>query len=122
MYRAFLDVRRCAALAATAATLILLPSLALTEPQAPSGEEIDDANFGKSFVGKVYDGELEIEDWNDLGGGLVSPPIYIHQYQRDNGTISRSMHAGSGSRAASGVHARGPAPACGRRSLQGRAG
>ena len=86
MYRALLEIRRCAALAATT-VLILLPSLALAEPQAPSGEEIDDANFGKSFVGKVYDGELEIEDWSDLGGGLVSPPIYIHQYQRDNGTI-----------------------------------
>lgn len=87
MYRALLDVRHRVALAAAAAALILLPSLALAEPQAPSGEEIDDANFGKSFVGKVYDGELQIEDWNDLGGGLVSPPIYIHQYQRDNGTI-----------------------------------
>jgi hypothetical protein len=86
MYRALLDIRHRAALAATA-ILILLPGLALAEPQAPSGEEIDDANFGKSFVGKVYDGELEIEDWNDLGGGLVSPPIYIHQYQRDGGTM-----------------------------------
>ena len=38
----------------------------------PTGaEETADVIFAKSFVGKTYDDELDIEGWNDLGGGLV---------------------------------------------------
>jgi hypothetical protein len=69
-----------------AVTLALAPVASRAEPKQPSQEESEDANFAKSFVGKNYDGELEIEGWTDLGGGLVTPPIYIRQYQREDGT------------------------------------
>jgi hypothetical protein len=46
-----------------------------------------DAQFAKSFRGKTYQGDLEIEGWDDLGGGLVLPPIYVRQYQREDGTF-----------------------------------
>jgi hypothetical protein len=59
---------------------------ALAEPKAPAEAENADANFAKSFIGKTYSGDLEIEDWLDYGGGLVSPPIWVRQYQRDDGT------------------------------------
>ena len=59
---------------------------ALAEPKAPTEEENADANFAKSFLGKTYSGDLEIEDWTDFGGGLVAPPIWVHQYQREDGT------------------------------------
>jgi hypothetical protein len=65
------------------AAAFLLPGLALAEPKAPSEEESADASFARSFVGKAYDDELEVEGWIDLGGGLVSPPIYVRQYQRE---------------------------------------
>ena len=60
--------------------------VALAEPKAPTQEENADADFAKSFVGKSYTGDLEVEDWLDYGGGLVSPPIWIRQYQRGDGT------------------------------------
>jgi hypothetical protein len=53
------------------------------EPKAPSEEENKDILFAKSFVGTFYQGDLELDGWNDLGGGLVSPPIYIRQFQRE---------------------------------------
>ena len=65
------------------AALLLMPQLAVAEPEQPTEEESADATFAKSFLGKSYDGELEIEGWIDLGGGLVAPPIYIHQYLRE---------------------------------------
>jgi hypothetical protein len=65
------------------AALLLMPQLALAEPKQPTEEESADATFAKSFLGKTYDGELEVEGWIDLGGGLVSPPIYVHQYLRE---------------------------------------
>ena len=69
------------------AALLLMPQLAVAEPEQPTEEESADATFAKSFLGKSYDGELEIEGWIDLGGGLVAPPIYIHQYLRkEDGT------------------------------------
>jgi hypothetical protein len=46
-----------------------------------------DEHFAKSFRGKTYQGDLEIEGWDDLGGGLVLPPIYVRQYQREDGTF-----------------------------------
>jgi hypothetical protein len=66
--------------------LALLPALASAEPKAPTQEESADVAFSKSFLGKTYDDELDIEGWNDLGGGLVVPPIYVHEYQREDGT------------------------------------
>jgi hypothetical protein len=61
----------------------LMPALALAEPKQPSEEESADVIFAKSFVGKTYDDELDIEGWIDLGGGLVTPPVYIREYQRE---------------------------------------
>jgi len=58
---------------------------ALAEPKAPTEEENADANFAKSFLGKTYSGDLDIEGWSDFGGGLVAPPIWVHQYQREDG-------------------------------------
>ena len=46
-----------------------------------------DATFAASFIGKNYDGDLAIEGWNDLGGGLIVAPIFIRHYQRDDGTF-----------------------------------
>lgn len=62
---------------------LLSPRLALAEPKPPTEEESADVSFAKSFLGKTYDDELEIQGWTDLGGGLVSPPIYVRHYQRD---------------------------------------
>jgi hypothetical protein len=64
-----------------AALLLALPALA--EPKPPTEEESADASFAKSFLGKTYDDELDIEGWIDLGGGLVAPPIYVRHYQRE---------------------------------------
>ena len=66
-------------------TAALFMSVALAEPQATS-EGVDDTAFAKSFLGKPYSGNLAVEGWTDIGGGLVSPPIYVHQYQREDGT------------------------------------
>jgi hypothetical protein len=52
------------------------------ETQEDSAEVI----FGKSFLGKTYDDELEVEGWEEVDGGLVAPPIYVHRYQREDGT------------------------------------
>lgn len=46
-----------------------------------------DKQFAESFRGKTYQGDLEIEGWDDLGGGLVLPPVYVRQYQREDGTF-----------------------------------
>jgi hypothetical protein len=64
-----------------AALLLAVPALA--EPKAPTEEESADTNFAKSFLGKTYEDELDIEGWVDLGGGLVAPPIYVRHYQRE---------------------------------------
>jgi hypothetical protein len=56
------------------------------EPPANAESETSDADFAKSLIGKNYDGEFEIEGWMDFGGGLVAPPIYVHHYQREDGT------------------------------------
>lgn len=51
--------------------------------QEDTAEEL----FAKSFIGRTYENELEVEGWTDLGGGLVSPPIYIRQYRNEGGII-----------------------------------
>jgi hypothetical protein len=75
-------IRRASPLVVLLAFLAM-PGLLLAEPKAPSEEDSADAAFAKSFLGKTYDDELEIEGWIDLGGGLVSPPIYVRQYLRE---------------------------------------
>ena len=66
-----------------AAALLLMPQLALAEPKQPTEEESADVTFAKSFLGKTYDDELDVEGWINLGGGLVSPPIFVQHYQRE---------------------------------------
>jgi hypothetical protein len=82
------------------AAILLAPRLGCAEPKQPSEAESADASFAKSFLGKVYEDELEIEGWTDLGGGLVAPPIYVRQYQREDGTnlvlTSREVEKASG--------------------------
>ena len=82
-----LKISRLASAFALALGLSLASVLAQAEPKAPSEEENADVAFAKSFLGKNYDGDLDIEGWNDLGGGLVVAPIYIRHYQRDDGTF-----------------------------------
>ncbi|MGA7457965.1 MAG: hypothetical protein WBW51_11715 [Methyloceanibacter sp.] len=65
------------------AALLLMPAPARAEPKQPIAEESADATFAKSFLGKTYEDELDIEGWIDLGGGLVAPPVYIREYQRE---------------------------------------
>ena len=69
------------------AMVALAPVIAHAEPKQPSEEQNADAAFAASFIGKNYDGDLDIEGWNDVGGGLIAAPIYIHQYQREDGTF-----------------------------------
>jgi hypothetical protein len=59
---------------------------AVAEPEAPAEEENPDAELVESLLGKSYSGDLPIEGWNNLGGGLVAPPIYVHLYRREDGT------------------------------------
>ncbi|HUW74647.1 MAG TPA: hypothetical protein VMW05_11615 [Methyloceanibacter sp.] len=61
------------------------PELA-EEPVEEEEKEDADAKLVQSLLGQTYTGELPIEGWNDFGGGLVSPPIYVHLYQREDGT------------------------------------
>jgi hypothetical protein len=77
---------RLASAAALALGLALASVLAQAEPKPPSEEENADVAFAASFLGKNYDGELAIEGWTDLGGGLIAAPIFIRHYQRDDGT------------------------------------
>jgi hypothetical protein len=76
-----------ACVVALAAVLALAPFFAHAEPKAPSQEQNADAAFAASFIGKTYDGDLDVEGWDDVGGGLVAAPIYIHEYQREDGTF-----------------------------------
>jgi hypothetical protein len=78
------------AVACLASLLVTGPARAA--PEAPVDEEAvaededPDESLAKSLLGKSYSGELEIEGWTNLGGGLVSPPVYVNQYQREDGT------------------------------------
>jgi hypothetical protein len=80
------SLSRLAPVALLGATLAFMAGLAGAEPKAPSEEENADTSFAASFIGKNYDGDLDVEGWTDLGGGLIAAPIYIHQYQREDGT------------------------------------
>jgi len=81
---------------------------AAADPEAPAEAEADadaadeptDEDFAKSLIGKDYKGSLAIDGWTDLGGGLVSPPIYVHHYQREDGAslVLASKEAGGASR------------------------
>src|SRR3979411_1603844 len=72
--------------AALAVGLALLPALAGAEPKPPIEEESADVIFSKSFVGKTYADDLEVEGWDEVDGGLVAPPIYVPRYLREDGT------------------------------------
>lgn len=73
-------------LSAACITALLLASPAYAEPEVPAEEEDPDAKLVESLRGKSYTGDLPIEGWTDYGGGLVSPPIYVHLYQREDGS------------------------------------
>jgi hypothetical protein len=81
------SLSRLAPAALLGAALLLAPLFVSAEPKAPSAEESADTTFAQSFIGKNYDGDLDIEGWEDLGGGLITEPIFIHQYQRADGTF-----------------------------------
>ncbi|MGH6865829.1 MAG: hypothetical protein ACREDO_06625 [Methyloceanibacter sp.] len=66
-----------------ALSLALLASAAFAEPKEADEEESADTTFADSFVGKTYSSDLEVEGWADYGGGLVAPPVYVRQYQRE---------------------------------------
>ena len=51
------------------AVALLAPVPAAAEPKPPTAEENADATFAKSFVGKTYEDEFDIDGWTDLGGG-----------------------------------------------------
>ena len=89
------------------AAALLMPQLALAEPKPPTEEESADVTFAKSFLGRPYDDELDVEGWTDLGGGLVAPPVYVRQYQREDGTYlvltSRELVKATGTAPASYV-------------------
>jgi len=73
-------------------TGLLVTGPTRAEPEAPVEEEAaaevenPDESLAKSLLGKSYSGELEIEGWTNFGGGLVSPPVYVNLYQREDGT------------------------------------
>lgn len=67
-------------------SLALMPVPARGEPTEQAKEDSPDEGFAKSFLGKVYDSDIEIDGWTDLGGGLVVPPVYVRHYQREDGT------------------------------------
>ena len=56
------------------------------EPQLPAEPEDPDATLVQSLLGMTYSGDLPIEGWDNFGGGLVAPPIYVHLYQREDGS------------------------------------
>lgn len=70
------------------AAVLLMPQLALAEPKPPTEEESADVTFAKSFLGKTYYDELDIEGWTDLGGGLVAPPSMSASFSARTGPIS----------------------------------
>lgn len=69
------------------AALAAAPGELAAEPQAPTKQQSADTTFATSFVGKVYDNELGIDGWEDQGGGLVAPPIFVHEYKGEDGTF-----------------------------------
>ena len=93
---------RCIVFLAALAALSLGPLPLRAEPKQPTEEQSADVRLAKSFVGKVYEDELDIDGWTDLGGGLVAPPIFVRQYQRDDGTflVLTSRELSKASRAA----------------------
>ena len=62
------------------------PETSPEETEAAVEDQDPDETFAKSLLGKTYSGELELEGWTNFGGGLVSPPVYVNQYQREDGT------------------------------------
>src|SRR4029077_11557818 len=49
--------------------------------------EAKDQEFAKGFIGKGFEGDLDIDGWSDVGGGIVQKPIFVRQYQREDGAF-----------------------------------
>jgi hypothetical protein len=64
----------------------LFAGVAYAEPETAEEEEDPDVTFAESLLGKSYTGDLELDGWINFGGGLVSPPIYVNLYQREDET------------------------------------
>ena len=57
-----------------------------TQEQQKPPEDSLDVIFAKGLIGKTYDDALTVDGWDEIDGGLVAPPIYVHRYQREGGT------------------------------------
>src|SRR5215468_611098 len=57
-----------------------------TQEQQKPPEDSPDVIFAKGLIGKTYDDALTVDGWDEIDGGLVAPPIYVHRYQREDGT------------------------------------
>jgi len=54
-------------------------------PPSPQPKPQIDEMLKSRLVGHVYEGNLEIEGWEDRGGGLIIAPIWYSQYEREDG-------------------------------------
>lgn len=70
--------------ACIAAALFAAP--AYGEPETTAEEEDPDVTFAEGLIGQTYTGDLDLDGWTNFGGGLVSPPIYVNLYQREDET------------------------------------
>jgi hypothetical protein len=57
-----------------------------TVPPKPQRQPHVDEMLRARLVGKVYEGGLDIQGWEDFGGGLIIEPIWYSQYQHKDGT------------------------------------
>jgi hypothetical protein len=53
------------------------------EKPAPATPQPDPAL--QRLVGRVYEGHLSLDGWEDLGGGLLAQPVWFHHYRRADG-------------------------------------
>ena len=81
--------RLAAGLAAAALAVIIffvfVPKTVITPPvTAPALSPLAEALKAR-LVGQVYEGGLDLEGWEDLGGGLIAEPVWFQYYQRADG-------------------------------------
>ena len=76
-----------AAIVFSANALRAEPQTEAIEAQTEDQDKEQDPDFASQFIGTSYAGNLAVDGWTDFGGGLVSPPIYINQYQHEDGRV-----------------------------------